>query len=223
MGNWARNSRKDCSGGVRNVSGHIECRYKTKQAHLRYPQLAGRHGRFYTDTFFFALVPTLRTCKSAQLYTNDIGFMKVYPMHSKAETFEMLNMFIHEVGIASELHLDDAKELMEGQFKKICKDYGIKTTYSEPHSPWQNREEAGICELKRHIHRKMKSRNVLLRLWDFCAKWACAVKACMAGNTFGMEGRTPWEIVFGSTPDISSLAEFDFYQPVWYYEPGDFP
>jgi hypothetical protein len=27
----------------------------------------------------------------------------------------------------------------------------------------------------------------------------------------------------GDTPDISSLSEFDFYEPVWYYEPGDFP
>jgi hypothetical protein len=208
--------------GIRNVSGHLEQRFKTKQAHLRYPHLSGRHSRFYTDTFF-ATVPTLRTCKSTQLYTNDIGFVKVYPMHSKAETFETLNTFIHEEGIPSELHSDDAKELMEGSFKRICKDFGIKTTYSEPHSPWQNRAEAGIRELKRHIHRKMKSRNVPLRLWDFCAKWACSVKACTASSNYSTEHRTPWEVVFGSTPDISSLSEYDFYQPVWYYEPGDFP
>jgi hypothetical protein len=38
-----------------------------------------------------------------------------------------------------------------------------------------------------------------------------------------MEGRTPWEIVHGYTPDTSSLAEFDFYEPIWYYDSGDFP
>jgi len=208
--------------GVRNVTGHLERRLKTKQAHSRYPQLGGRHGRFYTDTFF-ASTPTLRTCKSAQLYTNDIGFMKVYPMQNKSETHETLNAFIHEVGIPYELHSDDAKELMEGKFKQICRDYGIKTTYSEPHSPWQNRAEAGIRELKRHVHRKMKARNIPLRLWDFCCKWACAVKACTSSNAFSLEGRTPWEVVLGHTPDISSLAEFDFYEPVWYYDAGDFP
>jgi len=63
-----------------------------------------------------------------------------------------LNTFIHEVGIPYELHSDDAKELMEGKFKQICREYGIKTTYSEPHSPWQNRAESGIRELKRHVH-----------------------------------------------------------------------
>jgi hypothetical protein len=38
-----------------------------------------------------------------------------------------------------------------------------------------------------------------------------------------MEGRTPWEVVLGRTPDISTLAEYDFYEPVWYYDTEDFP
>jgi hypothetical protein len=29
--------------------------------------------------------------------------------------------------------------------------------------------------------------------------------------------------VHGHTPDISSLSEYDFYEPVYYYDPGDFP
>ncbi len=208
--------------GIRNLTGHIDRRLKTKQAHSRYPYLSGRHGRFYTDTFF-ASVPTIRSCTCAQLYTNDIGFIKVYPMQSKAEAYDSLNTFIHEIGIPHELHSDNAKELMEDRFKQICCDYGIKTTYSEPHSPWQNRAEAGIRELKRHVHRKMKARNVPLRLWDFCCKWTCAIRACTASNSFALEGRSPWEVVMGNTPDISSLSEFNFYEPVWYYEPGDFP
>jgi hypothetical protein len=31
------------------------------------------------------------------------------------------------------------------------------------------------------------------------------------------------KVVMGHTPDISSLAEFDFYEPVWYYESNNFP
>ncbi len=72
----------------------------------------------YTDTFFDSVL-TLRTCKSSQLYTNDVGFMKVYPMQSKSETYETLNAFIHKVGIPHEFHSDDAKELMERKFKQI--------------------------------------------------------------------------------------------------------
>lgn len=44
--------------GMRTTTYPIEQRFRTRQAQLRYNQLGGRHGRFYTDTFFSA-VPTL--------------------------------------------------------------------------------------------------------------------------------------------------------------------
>jgi len=30
-------------------------------------------------------------------------------------------------------------------------------------------------------------------------------------------------MVTGNTPDISKLLEFEWYQPIWYYEPSEFP
>ena len=42
-------------------------------------------------------------------------------------------------------------------------------------------------------------------------------------NYFALEGRTPYEAIYNHTPDISSLCKYDFYQPVWYYEPNKFP
>jgi hypothetical protein len=38
--------------GIRNTLYPIEHQFHTKQAQLQYRQLAGRHGTFYTDTFF---------------------------------------------------------------------------------------------------------------------------------------------------------------------------
>ncbi len=145
--------------GIRNTLYPIERRFRTKQAQLRYSQLSGRHGRFYTDTFF-ASVPSLNGCKMAQIFINDLNFSKVYPMQAKSETSDTLKAFIHDVGIPHTLHSDDAKELMQGAFKQVCKDYNIPCTYTEPYSPWQNRAEGGIRELKRHVHRKMTSKKV---------------------------------------------------------------
>ena len=173
--------------GVRHTLGPVERRFRTRQAQLRYKQLAGRHGRFYTDTFF-ANTPSIGGRKMAQLYTNDIGFMKIYPMKLKSEVPESLLAFIHEVGIPSGIHSDDAKELTQGKFKSLCSDYGIPSTSAEPYSPWQNRAEGGIRELKRHVHRKMKARKVPTKLWDFCCKWSCDIKSKTAGNTFILEG-----------------------------------
>jgi len=38
-----------------------------------------------------------------------------------------------------------------------------------------------------------------------------------------LHGRTPYEIISGNTPDISEFLEYEWYQPVWYYEPSTFP
>jgi hypothetical protein len=85
-------------------------------------------------------------------------------MRSKEEAHQTLRCFIHDVGVPRVIHSDNAKELMQGQWKKLCNEFGIHTTYTEPHSPWQNRAEGHIRETKKHIHRKMKARNVPKRL-----------------------------------------------------------
>jgi hypothetical protein len=87
--------------------------------------LGGRHGRFNTDTFF-ASNPTLRQCKMVQLFTNDIGYTKVYPMCLKSEISDALVSFLQEVGIPQTIHADNAKELMEGKFHQICQEYTVR-------------------------------------------------------------------------------------------------
>jgi hypothetical protein len=214
----ARNTLKvTTQKGVRSTTHPIERRFRTRQAQLRYRQLSGRHGRFYTDTFF-ASYKSLHGCKTGQLYINDLQFSKFYPMKNKGDVSDTLAAFIHDVGIPHIIHSDDAQELMHGKFRSLCKEYGIPSTFTEPHSPWQNRAEAGIRELKRHVHRKMKARCVPFRLWDYCCKWSCDIRNKTASDLFMLEGRTPFEAVLGDTPDISSIAMFDFYEPIWYFE-----
>ena len=103
----------------------------------------------------------------AQVYTNDHGYSKVYPMKLKSQTHETLSTFIHEVGIPSAIHSDDAKEIMQGRFKELCKEYHIPCSYTEPFSPWQNRAENAIRELKRHVRRIMIASRVHSRLGTF--------------------------------------------------------
>jgi hypothetical protein len=185
--------------------------------------LSGRHGRFYTDTFYSS-IPAISGKKIAQIFTNDIHLTKVYPMASKGDTSDALLSFIHYVGIPSSIHSDDAKEITKGKFKKLCQDYHIPITTTEPYSPWQNRAEGAIRELKQHVQRKMHLRHVPQSLWDFCCAWACDVRSKTAHKSFELDGRTPYEMIMGSTPDISSLIDYDFYEPIWYYdELSNFP
>jgi hypothetical protein len=195
----------------------FERRFCTKQAQLCYRQLSGRHGCFYTDTFFSSQ-PLLNGCKMGQLYINDLSFMKFYPMKAKSDAPDTLVKFIQDIGIPHAIHSDDTPELTQGRFKQICKDYQIHPTFTEPYSPWQYRAEGGIRELKRMVHRKMTSKHVPLRLWDFCCKWVCEIKNKSANDIYAAEDRTPYEATLGQTFDMSSLLPFDFYDVIWYHE-----
>jgi hypothetical protein len=72
----------------------------------------------------------------AQLYINDLSFVKCYTMKQKSDAPDTLVRFIQVVGIPHAIHSDDAPDLMHGCFKQLCKDYQIHPTYTEPYSPW---------------------------------------------------------------------------------------
>jgi hypothetical protein len=154
--------------GVRRMSDHISRRFRTKQAALRYNQLGGKHGRFYTDTMF-ASTKSLHGNIMGQILVNDIGYTHFTPMKAKSEVPYALQEFIQDVGIPSIIHSDGAPELSKGHWKELCRMHGIKETITEPHSPFQNRAEINIRELKKQTRRLMQSTSTPLRLWDMCA------------------------------------------------------
>jgi len=71
----------------------------------------------------------------------------IYPMRLKSEAPTALKDFIRDVSIPQTIHSNNAKELMQGEWKKVCNDFMITATYTEPHSPWQKRAEGQIREL----------------------------------------------------------------------------
>ena len=131
--------------------------------------------------------------------------------------------FIQQVGIPSALHTDGAKAQTLGEWKRITKQYQIKVSETEPYSPWQNRAEAGIRELKRHVRRLMRQTKSPHSLWDYCCMLVAKLKTLTVNNYYMAKGRTPYEIVTGETPDISEYMAFSWYQPVWYLDNATFP
>ncbi len=131
---------------IRSAVHPVERRFRTKNVALRYNHL---NCRFNSDTFFSNVKSSqLNTC--GQLFITDFGYAKFVPMRTKAEAGYALKELIQDVGIPKEIHTDGAKELTMGTWKQICRDAGIKTSMTEKDSPWQNRAEVEIRELKRH-------------------------------------------------------------------------
>jgi hypothetical protein len=208
--------------GICSMTDHLTHRYKTKQATLRYDQLGGRHGRFYSKTMF-ASIKSLCGNTMGQLFVNDIGFTHFIPMKSKADAGHALLEFIQDIGIPSALHTDDAKELTSGIWEQICKDHGIKQTLAEPYSPFQNWAEINIRELKKQVRRTMSKTKTPKRLWDFCAQYTAELRCLTAQPLYSLHSRTPYELVTGNTPDISEYIAFSWYQPAYYYDKTHFP
>ena len=205
--------------GIRNAIKPLHQRYRTKQTHLRYNQLASR---FYSDTFI-AKHKSYRGNVVAQVFVNDTDFVRVYPMKSKGDAGLALMDLIQEVGVPSELHTDNAGELTTDTWGRVCREMQIRQTSTEPHSPWQNRAESAIRELKKSVLRIMHQTRTPRKLWDFAAEYVADIRVLTANPLHSLHGRTPYEIVTGNTPDISEWLEFEWYQPVWYYDSHSFP
>jgi hypothetical protein len=124
--------------------------------------------------------------------------------------------FIHEAGIPQKLVSDGSKEQMESDFAETSRVHHIKREITVPHSPWQNLAEASIRQLKQGTRAAMRRTRTPKRLWCYCIQWIAAIRRLTSMDK--LDDRTLMEATFGSTPDISQFAQFDWYEPVTYLE-----
>ena len=115
-------------------------------------------------------------------------------MRSKAGAGLALNALFTEVGVPLALHTDGAKEMTLGTWKDVReKQGGIRQTTTKPHSPWQNRAEAEILEVKKQVTRIMNKTGAHRRLWDFCLEYVSGLRSRTALGLPSLHGRTPHE------------------------------
>ena len=206
---------------IRTV-GNLTRRFRTDKAHMRYKKLSTREGMFYVDTLFSKVI-SIRGFKCGNLYTTTLGFKKFFPMESKSgqEATATLQSLIELVGIPPAIHSDGAKEFIKGEFHKRCRKYTIQQTSTEPNSPWQNRAEGGIRELKKFAGKVMTKHDVPIRLWCFAYEYSAEVLSLLASGQYQLQHRTPYESVMNYTPDISEYVNFHFYQWCYYWDELD--
>ena len=202
----------------RTLHGDMHQRFRTRIHQCRYNQLGGYGGRFSSDTCF-SKVKSLRGNTCAQLFINRRNYIGLYPMSSVSEAPDALNMFIHDVGVPNELHTDGAKELIGKKWTKICRKHNIKTTTSEPYSPWQNPAEKAVRQVKYRSRKMMRKTNTPIVLWDYAFQYTASLITRTATDMFSLEGVTPFESVHHYTPDISEFVYFPWYSWVWFHEP----
>jgi hypothetical protein len=105
-------------------------------------------GTWYTDTAF-ANVKSIRVMKCSQVWTNGLVFDQFHPFQAERDVHQSLMWFIQDVSIPNLVISDDSDAQVVGEFGKIESLHHIKRMLTMPYSPWQNRAESLIRELKR--------------------------------------------------------------------------
>ena len=164
--------------------GDLTRRFRTDKTHMRYRRLSTKHGQFYVDTLH-SKVKSIRSYKCGNLYTNNLGFRKFFPMTTESETPSTLQTFITMVGLPPALHADNAKVFVEGDVKRKCQKYGIAQSFTEPHSPWMNRAETGIREIKAYGRKVMQKTQAPIRLWCFAYEYSADICCLLATGLRG--------------------------------------
>jgi hypothetical protein len=92
----------------------------------------------------------------------------------------------------------------------------------EAYTPNSNLAEHVTRELKRSYRRVMlAAKNAPECLWDLCLQHVAAIRCHTVLSIRDLNGETPAAKMTGDTPDISHLAEFGWYDWVWYLSPED--
>lgn len=191
--------------------------FKTRFPFLKQKRL---NDTFHSDTFFPSVNTTKGNTCSQIFFGEKSDYMYVQPLKRESHAFNALQDFGRKIGLPTKIKTDNAKTEIGDQWTTWCRQHRVDTSFTEPHSPWQNRAEHGIGDLGTMVKRCMNAFDAPLSRHDWCQRWCADVRNHLASRK--LHWRTPTETLNGETPDIS-VFRFHFWQPIEYYEPSKQP
>jgi hypothetical protein len=108
--------------------------------------------------------------------------------------------------------MDGAKAQVEGGFRRKLRDAGCSIKQTEPHTQSSNMGEGAVRELKKGIGRQMLRSGYPTCLWDDCIIREAYVRLHTSLEIYGIEGQFPESKIRGETVDISTIAEYVWYE-----------
>jgi hypothetical protein len=109
---------------------------------------------------------------------------------------------------------DRAQVEVSKKVTDITRAYRIDQWQSEPHHQHQNFAECRIATIEANTNNIMNRTGAPDSTWLLCVTYVCYVFNHLAHES--LDNRTPLEVLTGSTPDISVLLQFYFWEPIYY-------
>ena len=137
-----------------------------------------------------------------------------YGIKSTKQFINTLSDNIREWGAMDTLISDGGKYEISKQVTDLLRSLFIKDYQSEPYHQHQNKAENCFGLAKRYTNTVMNTSGCLACCWLLCLQYICVVLNHLASPTF--QGICPVQALEGTTPDISFMLHFSFYEPVYY-------
>ena len=89
----------------------------------------------FTDTYFLSIKST-RGNKCAQIWTNDIKWIRIDPMSTKSHAYHSDKKLFNNYGVPSKIVMEGARDQIMGKFKEACQDATVQVQQLEYNTPW---------------------------------------------------------------------------------------
>jgi hypothetical protein len=195
--------------GIRGmIHPNFTKRYKTNYRQLRYRCLPVT---MYTDTMFSTIL-SRQNNKAARIFCTNFFFVRVFPLKKEKEAHEALSLLFHRYGVPNVMVMDGAKAQVEGEFRRKLCDAGCHIKQTAPHTQSSNMGEGDVRELKKGVGQQMLCSGCPKRLWYDCIIREAYVRSHTSLDIYGLEGQVPESKIKGETVDISTIAEYAWYE-----------
>ena len=171
---------------------------------------------FFTDPFF-PDITSVRGYNVAQMFRGDkSGYLVAEFAKGKGYAPYTLQNFIRNVGAPAYIGSDNALEETGGEWGSICRTTCIAQRTSEADYQNQNKVERTIQDVKRKTKMIIDRNDAPENFWCYAVAYAVELSNHTAAKRIGW--KTPYEMHFGDTPDIS-VFRFTFWEPIYYHDP----
>ena len=168
-----------------------------------------------TDTIFSDTPAVDDGSTMAQFFCGrDTLVCDAYGIKSTKQFINTLSDNIRKRGAMDTLISDGGKYEISKRVTDLLRSLFIKDYQSEPYHQHQNKAENRFGLAKRYTNTVMNTSGCPACCWLLCLQYICVVLNHLASPT--LQGICPVQALEGTTPDISFLLHFSFYEPVYY-------
>ena len=199
-------------GTAPHTQDYIKKHFKSRNPVFNIP----RHSEAVaTDTIFSDTPAVDDGSTMAQFFCGrDTLVCDAYGIKSTKQFINTLSDNIRKRGAMDTLISDGGKYEISKRVTDLLRSLFIQDYQSEPYHQHQNKAENRFGLAKRYTNTVMNTSGCPACCWLLCLQYICVVLNHLASPT--LQGICPVQALEGTTPDISFLLHFSFYEPVYY-------